>query len=276
MSSISYSKLLEPVSDVISCMETMLSGASGPTTGDQRECYKRIHAYSWGLHTLVMDVITAIGIENAATRSAVLERFISLLDPIKTNLNNLDTGYDGALSDEQCQIIAYVMAAIASVERMMNNVWRFSLIKHDSLSFSVSAIDSALLMRKFDFVLGKPMQRDAGPWAMVSGDESWLSCAFGEIASNICTHGDPENVSLSASCDEQRLRISIFDAGGGFVCRDAEAPFLPYWQACERNQGLGLGLYLARAFIEMCGGSIAISSKAGYGTTVALTLLLAR
>ena len=85
-------------------MESMLSGASGATSGDQRECYKRIHAYSWGVHTLVMDVITAIGIENAGTRPAVLERFNSLVHPIKTNLNNLDAGFDGDLTDEQYQI----------------------------------------------------------------------------------------------------------------------------------------------------------------------------
>ncbi len=279
MASISYSKLLEPISDVISCMESMLSGASGPTSGDQRECYKRIHAYAWGLHTLVMDVITAIGIENAATRSPVLERFNSLVHPIKTNLNNLDAGFDGDLTDEQYQIIAYVMATIVSIERMMSNVWHFSLIKHDRLSFTVSAIDSALLMRKFVSVLGQPALSVSGLSAMIIGDETWLSYAFGEIASNICSHGDPENVSFSASFNEERrgnhLHISIFDAGGGFACGDRDDPFRPYWQASAHNQGLGLGLYLARAFIEVSGGTVAISSETGCGTTVNVSFPLA-
>ncbi len=279
MASISYSKLLEPISDVISCMESMLSGASGPTSGDQRECYKRIHAYAWGLHTLVMDVITAVGIENAATRSPVLERFNSLVHPIKTNLNNLDAGFDGDLTGEQSQIIAFVMATIVSIERMMNNVWHFSLIKHDRLSFSASAFDSALLMRKFISVLGQSELPVSGPSAMIAGDETWLSYAFGEIASNICYHGDPENVRFSVSSNEEgrgmRLKISIFDAGGGFACADMDDPFLPYWQASAHNQGLGLGLYLARTFIEGSGGTVVISSKTGFGTTVNVSLPLA-
>ncbi len=275
MASISYSKLLEPVSDVISCMESMLSGASGATSGDQRECYKRIHAYSWGLHTLVMDVITAIGIENAGTRPAVLERFNSLVHPIKTNLNNLDAGFDGDLTDEQYQIIAYVMATIASIERMMNNVWQFSLIKHDRLKFSVSAVDSALLMQKFVSVLGHPALQASGVSAMVAGDETWLSYAFGEIATNICLHGDPASASFDGQRHGNRLQITIFDAGRGFAYSDVEDPFLPYWQASEHNQGLGLGLYLARAFIEFSGGTVAISSETGFGTTLNVSLPLA-
>ncbi|MCY4539821.1 MAG: HAMP domain-containing sensor histidine kinase [Chloroflexi bacterium] len=275
MASISYSKLLEPVSDVISCMETMLSGTGGATTGDQRECYKRIHAYSWGLHTLVMDVITAIGIENAATRPAVLERFNSLVHPIKTNLNNLDAGFDGDLTDEQYQIIAYVMATIAFIERMMNNVWRFSLIKHDRLDFSVSAVDSALLTQKVVSVLGQPALQAIGISAMVAGDETWLSYAFGEIATNICSHGDPASVSFDGRRKGNRLQITIFDAGSGFAYADAEDPFLPYWQASEHNQGLGLGLYLARAYIESSGGTVAISSESSIGTTLNVLLPLA-
>ncbi len=275
MASISYSKLLEPVSDVISCMESMLSGASGATSGDQRECYKRIHAYSWGLHTLVMDVITAIGIENAATRPAVLKRFNSLAQPIKTNLNNLEAGFDGELTDEQYQIIAYVMATIASIERMMNNIWQFSLIKHDRLKFSLSAVDSALLMQKVVSVLGKPALRASGVTTRVAGDETRLSYAFCEIASNICSHGDPASVSFDGQRQGNRLQITIFDAGRGFAYSDVEDPFLPYWQASEHNQGLGLGLYLARIFIELSGGTVAINSETGFGTTLNISLPLA-
>lgn len=276
MASISYSKLLEPVSDVISCMESLLIGASGSTSGDQRECYKRIHAYTWGLHTLVMDVITAIGIENAATRPAVLERFNSLVHPIKTNLNNLDAGFDGDLSDEQYQIIAYVMATIAYFEGMMNNVWHYSLVKHKRLEYSAAAFESALLMQKVVSVLGQSALQASGISAMVEGDETWLSYAFGEIASNITLHGDPASARFDVQRQGNHLQISIFDAGAGFVCCDDEEPFLPYWQASERNQGLGLGLYLAKAFIEYGGGTIAIQSEAGYGTSLNISLPLAR
>ena len=103
-------------------MESMLDGSFGSTTGDQRECYKRIHAYCWGLHTLVMDVITALGIENTATRPAVLERFNSLNDPIKLTLGNLAAGFDGALTDEQQGIVDYVFESALSIEHMMTNI----------------------------------------------------------------------------------------------------------------------------------------------------------
>ncbi len=275
MASISYSKILEPVSDVISCMDSVLVGAFGKTSGDQRECYKRIHAYAWGLHTLVMDVITAIGMENAATRPAVLERFNSLLHPIKTNLDNLDAGFDGDLTDEQYQVIAFVTETIASIERMMNKVWLYSLIKHDWLECSISLVDSALLMQKIHSGLGERALPLPGVTAQVTGDEIWLSYAFGEIAANIRLHGNADNVGLDVQRNGNRLEITIFDSGQGFLVCDAEDPFLPYWQANEHNHGLGLGLYLARALIELSGGKIAIVSEPGYGTTVTISLALA-
>ena len=148
MPSISYNKLLDPVSDIIALMESMLSGSFGPTTGDQRECYKRIHAYCWGLHTLVMDVITAIGIENAATRPAVLERFNALNDPIKATLDNLGAGFDGDLNEEQLTVIEFVRDANLSIEHMVSNLWQFSLLKHQRHSNRLGEFDGAVLIHR--------------------------------------------------------------------------------------------------------------------------------
>lgn len=275
MASISYSKLLEPVSDVISCMESMLSGASGPTTGDQRECYKRIHAYAWGLHTLVMDVITAVGIENAATRPAILERFNSLLNPIKTMLKNLDAGYDGDLCEEQSHIVAYVLATVAATERMVNNVWRFSQLKHGMIEPTITSVHCALLRRKFATALGQSaLNGDLDETARVYGDESLLNYAIGELASNIVIHGNPERAIFLPKREGKRLRIIFGDGGDGFNYR-GEDPFQPYWQSSEGNAGLGLGLYLARAYIEMCGGSISLTNTKKNITAVYVSLRLA-
>ena len=149
MASISYSKLLDPVSDSINMMESLLVGAFGTTTGDQRECYKRIHAYCWGLHTLVMDVITALGIENAATRPAVLERFNALNHPIKTTLDNLAAGFDGELCDEQSAVIGFMRDSALAMEHMMSNLWQYSLLENDMITFEDQEFDGEALDQPF-------------------------------------------------------------------------------------------------------------------------------
>ena len=250
----------------------MLSGALGSTSGDQRECYKRIHAYSWGVHTLVMDVITSIGIENAATRPAVLDRYNSLIRPIKSNLDNLVGGFDGELNEEQDHIVAFVVAATLSLEHMMSNLWHYSLLKHDILDFAPEPFDCAVLTRKLRSVLTKAALPDSLPSICVQGDKALLSYAFGEIAVNVWQHGSIDDVCIEVKHRADHLEMTLFDAGAGFHAADATDPFQPFWQSDFRNRGLGLGLFLAKAFIEMSGGSISIQSAPSNGTLVTVTL----
>lgn len=272
LANISYSKLLDPVSDIISLMESLLTGAFGPSTGDQRECYKRLHAYSWGLHTLVMDVITALGWENVATRPAVLERFNALIHPTKATLDNLAAGFDGPLSEEQQAVIEFVLESALSIERMMGNLWQYSLLKHGKLDFAQDEFDGAALIRRLRSILQDLAPPDTRTVFRVIGDEARLSHAFGEIAHNIRRHADVDQVGLTMQEYGYRADISIFDNGKGFRF-SGDAAFEPFWQENAANSGLGLGLYLARSFIEGCGGALSLSSEPNRGTLVKISLV---
>ena len=275
MANLSYSKLLDPISDIITAMESTMVGAFGATTGDQRECYKRIHAYCWGLHTLVMDVITAVGIENAATRPAILNRFQRLIRPTRMNLHHLITGFDGDLTEEQMHIMEFTASAVASLEQMMSNLWRYSLLKHGKLAYSRNEFDGAVLTQKVRAVLTDFIVPDfALPFRMI-GDETYLGYAFGEIVRNVKQHAGVDSFSIEARHYAERIDIAIHDAGHGFHSENMNQPFQPFWQADEHNEGLGLGLYLAKAFIEQSGGAISISSKPQNGTLVKVSLALA-
>ena len=272
MPNITYSKLLDPVSDIISLMESMMGGAFGATTGDQRECYKRIHAYCWGLHTLVMDVITALGIENAATRPAVLERFNALNDPIKLTLDNLSAGFDGVLTEEQHTTIEYVRESILSIESMITNVWHYSLLKHNMLVYANDEFDGTVLIQRMKSVLKDMAMTEPAAKFLVLGDEARLTYAFGELAQNVRRHSGVDQVRIDTQDFGYRADITIFDKGKGFRLEDKRTAFLPFWQADPADPGLGLGLYLAKQFVEGCGGKIALGSNPSRGTLVKVSL----
>ena len=275
MANISYSKLLDPLSDIIAAVESTMTGAFGATTGDQRECYKRIHAYSWGLHTLVMDVITALGIENAATRPVVLDRFQRLIRPTKINLDNLMSGFDGDLTEEQMQIMEFIAAAIESMEHMMRNLWHYSLLKHDRLVYSRAEFDCSALTQSVKSALPDFIVPDFALPFRIAGDETRLTYAFAEIARNVRQHADVDSFSIEAQHYAERIDIIICDTGGGFHSENANQAFQPFWQADEQNQGLGLGLYLAKRFIEQSHGMIWLDSEPQRGTMVRVSLVLA-
>ncbi len=271
VTNISYSKLLDPVSDIISLMESMMTGALGATTGDQRECCKRIHAYSWGLHTLVMDVITALGIENAATRPAVLERFNALNHPTKAALDNLSAGFDGPLNEEQQIIVEHVLESVLSVERMMTNIWHYSLLRHKRLAYADDEFDGSVLIHKLQSELKGMAMPELDTRFCAIGDEAYLTYAFGEIAHNIRRHAEVSQVSINVQEYGYRADITVYDKGKGFRAA-GDSAFQPFWQADIADPGLGLGLYLARRHIEGCGGKISLSSEPSRGTLVKVTL----
>lgn len=272
MASISYSKLLDPVSDSINMMESLLVGAFGATTGDQRECYKRIHAYCWGLHTLVMDVITALGIENAATRPAVLERFNALSHPIKTTLDNLAAGFDGELSDEQSAVIGFMRDSALDMEHMMSNLWQYSLLENDLIVFEDREFDGEALINCLRKQLRATTRLEPpGRQFRVLGDEARLGYAFGEIARNVRQHAGVDAVQVAGNFFGYRADLMIFDRGCGFPSEGGIA-LEPFWQAEPESAGLGLGLYIAKRFIHGCGGSIRVSSWLDKGTLVKVSL----
>jgi len=72
------------------------------------------------------------------------------------------------------------------------------------------------------------------------------------------------------------LVISIKDTGIGIPSEHLERVLNPFEQVADHltkeNEGTGLGLPIARALIELHGGSLTLSSDLGVGTTVALRL----
>jgi len=274
MADTSFNKLLDPVGDIITSMESIVSGAFGITTGDQRESYKRIHSLCWGIHTLVMDIVTSLGLEEVATRPEVNDRFQSLLRSIKSNMDDLIQGYDGEISEEQVLIMEYVQTAVESIEHMMSNLWHYSLIKHDKIDYKISEFDVSTLLKKVKAVLPDYNVPDFILPCRVVGDKTYLTYAFGEIAYNVKHHAYVDSISIEAQIYANRIDLTIHNTGYGFNCENMNSPFQPFWQSDESNDGFGLGLFLAKTFIERSRGTISISSEQQGGTLVKVSLPL--
>jgi signal transduction histidine kinase len=114
---------------------------------------------------------------------------------------------------------------------------------------------------------------DALPALMI--DKALLARALTNIIEN-ALHAMPAGGSLrlsAARLDEQSVQLAIADTGIG-MDREAKARiFEPYFST--RASGTGLGLTIAKRNVELNGGTIAIESERGKGTTVKLTLPVA-
>jgi signal transduction histidine kinase len=80
-------------------------------------------------------------------------------------------------------------------------------------------------------------------------------------------------VTLSTARTPQGLIVSVADNGVGISAPDLPRVFDPFFTT--RRGGTGLGLPIAKNIVEGLGGSIAVTSEAGRGTDIRITLPLA-
>ncbi|MFC2011123.1 CHASE4 domain-containing protein [Chloroflexota bacterium] len=85
------------------------------------------------------------------------------------------------------------------------------------------------------------------------------------------------SICLRAREDSDNLVVEVQDTGAGISKEDREHLFEPYYRRVsdrERLSGLGLGLALAKRFVELHGGRIWVSSEKGKGSTFGISLPL--
>lgn len=80
--------------------------------------------------------------------------------------------------------------------------------------------------------------------------------------------------------DNGEVALQVTDSGPGIAEKDMEKVMQPFGQVDEgmarRYEGAGLGLPLAKRFLELHGGDLKVTSAQGQGTTVTLLLPTAR
>jgi len=82
-------------------------------------------------------------------------------------------------------------------------------------------------------------------------------------------------VWVRADSEDGTVRVEVGDTGPGIAAEDQERIFLEFQQAgtdAGKPQGTGLGLALAKKFVEMHGGKIWLESEVGKGSRFFFTI----
>ncbi len=87
--------------------------------------------------------------------------------------------------------------------------------------------------------------------------------------------GGRVRIAAAAGADGM-ITIEVVDTGIGIAAGDLKRIFEPFQQAestvSRAHEGTGLGLVIAKSLVELSGGSLAVESKVGIGTTVRIRL----
>lgn len=110
---------------------------------------------------------------------------------------------------------------------------------------------------------------------LVLTDAGLLERALANLLTNAVRYSPPAAPpTLRADGSDEAVRVAVVDHGPGVPAADCERIFEPFQRLGDQDSatGIGLGLAVARGFIEAVGGELRPSETPGGGLTMTVTL----
>jgi signal transduction histidine kinase len=196
----------------------------------------------------------------------------------------LSGGYAGKLPPTAADYVAAILESVARLGVLIDNVLDLTQSDSGSLLLAEENVDLAALCRNvaeesrpaaerkgIDFVA--EVEDKAG---RIVGDRRRLGQALAHVLGNAFAYTDEGGrVLLRATGSKKGAEIIVSDNGRGIAAADQSRVFDRFHRTAEaggEEAALGLGLPLARQFVEAHGGTIELVSEEGEGTTVTIRL----
>jgi PAS domain S-box-containing protein len=189
--------------------------------------------------------------------------------------------------DQQARALEIIGRNATTLGRLVDDVLDTSRIVTGKMRLDLqpctvaSIIDQAIAsMQPAVDAKGLELRRDVDPDLVVNADTTRLGQVLWNLLSNAVKFTPPGGtISVSGKAEPGRAVIAVEDSGIGIAAAELPLIFQRFWQAPGGNSrnhgGLGLGLALARHFVELHGGRIgATSCGPNLGTRVEIELPL--
>jgi signal transduction histidine kinase len=197
----------------------------------------------------------------------------------------LGGGYAGELSAKGKDYIDAILESVERLSTLINNVLDLTTGDARGVALEKERVDIAGLCRaavetarmRAEEKSQKLDVQIAPSIGHVFGDARRLRESIEHVLQNAIAYSDRKGrISLAAEGDKKRVTIRVHDNGPGISASDQARVFNRFDRVVEPDlrgeAALGLGLPLTRQFIEAHGGTVALESEEGKGTTVTLVI----
>jgi two-component system sensor histidine kinase/response regulator len=184
-------------------------------------------------------------------------------------------------SDQKVGAVASrIRSSARRMEKMVSQLLDVARIRAGGVALELGRGDYAQLCRRIVDELkqaghANPVQIDASGNTDGLFDPHRIGQVLSNLLGNALQHGDPvASVAVKIDgTDASQLTLFIHNRGAmpAAVMEQAFTPFRPGREA-RSQPGLGLGLYIAKYFVDAHGGRIALDSSEADGTTFTITL----
>lgn len=197
----------------------------------------------------------------------------------------LANGYAGDLPVPAKDYVRAILDSVSRLSGLIDNVLDLTQSDSGSLLLAEDHVDLSAMCAASIEGIREAAERKAiildievdSSVGTVAGDQRRLRQALDNILVNAVGYTDlGGKVTVRASGDRRQATIVVADNGRGIAAGDRDRVFDRFHRTAaamgEGESALGLGLPLAKQFVEAHGGTVHLQSELGIGTTVTISL----
>ncbi|MCJ8268581.1 MAG: ATP-binding protein [Psychrosphaera sp.] len=198
---------------------------------------------------------------------------------------SLIDGIGGPQSKTSLANLSMVVASGKRLSNLVNDILDFSKLKNHNLTLNIQSIDlysmtevvltlSRPLVGQKNIELINSVKKDSPG---VLADENRLVQILHNLVGNAIKFTEAGKITVSAVTSDEGIDISVTDTGIGIDKKHFATLFESFEQiegdAQREQSGTGLGLSVSKQLVELHGGTIAVESELGKGSTFSFNTL---
>jgi signal transduction histidine kinase len=191
----------------------------------------------------------------------------------------------GEVNEKQAEYLQDILSSGRHLLSLINDILDLSKVEAGRLELELgrfdlpTALENALtLVRERAIRHGITLTQtvDAGVGDILADERKVKQILLNLLSNAVKFTPEGGGVGLTATVADGAITIAVSDTGIGIAPEDQAAIFEEFRQVgrddARTQEGTGLGLTLAKKFVELHGGRVWVQSKLGHGSTFTLTL----
>lgn len=185
-------------------------------------------------------------------------------------------GSPAATSDEREELSAAVVSEGERLSRLVENLLDMSRLEAGKAQPHSEPVDLAEVLEAARAAIGRPetVRLAVDPeLPLVEADAAQLERAFANLLENAVRHGGGGPVLVKSMLVADKIVLRVVDQGPGIPESERRRIFEPFRHGEGGSSGgAGLGLAIAKGFVEANGGEITVDSVVGQGSSFVVAM----